>query len=259
GGFQRGMVNAQSDPGDVVRGGTLTFGVQALAPVLDPAKQGAGRGGTGGDAAAAVYDVLMKYDAESGGFTPQLAESLTSADDVTWALRLRDGGRLSDGTPLDAEAVVSRCERYTRSRGGDAALWQQTVQSATATDPQTVTIVLDAPWHRFPSMLAVGYGMIVAPSADRDGAFTPVGAGPFIEQEFRPGEARVLRANPDYWDGAPPLDTVRLVALNGPQENFDSLQSGGLDLAYIRGLAPAITDAVDAGFPGYIDILNSGS
>src|SRR5699024_1594293 len=62
GGFERGMVNAQSDPGDVVRGGTLTFGVQALAPVLDPAKQGAGRGGTGGDAAAAVYDVLMKYD-----------------------------------------------------------------------------------------------------------------------------------------------------------------------------------------------------
>ncbi len=259
GGFQRGMVNPQPDPGDVVRGGTLTFGVQALAPVLDPAKQGTGRGGTGGDAAAAVYDVLMKYDAVSGDFTPQLAESLTSDDDVTWTLTLRDGVRFSDGTPLDAQAVVSSFDRYTRSRGGDAALWQQTVGSATATDPHTVTIVLNAPWHRFPSMLALGYGMIVAPSADHDGHFTPVGAGPFVEQQFRPGEARVLAANPDYWGGAPPLDTVRLVALNGPQENLDSLQSGGLDLAYIRGLSPAIASAVDAGFPGYIDILNAGS
>ncbi|HLR43608.1 MAG TPA: ABC transporter substrate-binding protein, partial [Brevibacterium sp.] len=62
-----------------------------------------------------------------------------------------------------------------------------------------------------------------------------------------------------YWGGPPPLDTVRLVALNGPQENVDSLQSGSLDLAYIRGLAPAITDTVDAGYPGFIDILNAGS
>ncbi|MDN5759199.1 MAG: ABC transporter substrate-binding protein [Tomitella sp.] len=259
GSFSAGPVNTQSQPGDVVRGGTLTFGVQALAPVLDPAKQGTGRGGTGGDAAAAVYGVLMKYDPASGEFEPQMAKSLTSEDDVTWTLTLRDGTEFSDGTPLDADAVVASFDRYTRQHGGDAALWQQTVESATATDPHTVTIDLTAPWHRFPSMLALGYGMIVAPTADQDGGFTPIGAGPFIEQEFSPAEARVLKANPNYWDGAPPLDNIRMVALNGPQQNFDSLRSGGLDIAYIRGLAPAINSAVDAGFPGYIDILNSGS
>ncbi|QDQ96886.1 ABC transporter substrate-binding protein [Tomitella fengzijianii] len=259
GAFTQGLVNVQSQEGDVVRGGTLTFGVQALAPVLDPGKQGASRGGTGGDAAAAVYDVLMKYDPDSGEFTPQLAESLTSDDDVTWTLKLRDGVKFSDGTPMDAQAVAASFDRYTEQNGADAGLWKQTVESATATDPLTVTITLTAPWHRFPSMLALGYGMIVAPTAGSGDAFKPIGAGPFTEQEFRPGEARVLKANPDYWGGPPPLDTVRMVALNGPQENVDSLKSGGLDLAYIRGLAPAIKDVVDAGFPGYVGILNSGS
>ncbi len=259
GSFTRGMVNEQPAGGDVVRGGSVTFGVQALAPVLDPAKQGTGRGGTGGDAAAAVFDVLMRYDTGTGEFVPQLAKSLTSDDDTVWTLTLRDGVEFSDGTPLDAQAVVASFDRYTAAHGGDAGLWQQMVTSAVAADPHTVTITLNSPWPRFPSMLALGYGMIVAPTADHDGAFTPIGAGPFIEQDFKPGEARTLTANPHYWDGAPPLDSVRFVALNGPQENFDSLRSGGLDIAYIRGLAPAITGAVDAGLPGYIDILNAGS
>ncbi|WP_182359604.1 ABC transporter substrate-binding protein [Tomitella gaofuii] len=259
GAFTPGLVNVQENEGDVVRGGTLTYGVQALAPVLDPGKQGASRGGTGGDAAAAVYGVLMKYDPDSGEFAPQLAESLTSDDDVTWTLKLRDGVKFSDGTPLDAQAVVASFDRYTEQNGADAGLWKQTVESATVTDPLTVTITLQAPWHRFPSMLALGYGMIVAPSAGSGDAFKPIGAGPFVEQEFRPGEARILKANPDYWGGPPPLDTIRMVALNGPQENVDSLKSGGLDIAYIRGLAPAIKDVVDAGYPGYISVLNSGS
>ncbi len=70
-----GMVNEQPDPGTAVAGGTMTYGVQVLVPSLDPTKTAA-RGGSGGEAFAAVYDVLMSYDTASGEFEPKLAESL---------------------------------------------------------------------------------------------------------------------------------------------------------------------------------------
>lgn len=50
-----------------------------------------------------------------------------------------------------------------------------------------------------------------------------------------------------------------MVALNGPQANLESLNSGQLDVAYIRGLTSAINSAKSAGYPGYIDVLNAGS
>lgn len=255
-----GRVNEQSAGGDVQRGGTVTFGVQALAPLLDPAATGADYGGTGGDAAAAVYGVLVRYDPQSGQYEPQLAQSLTSDDDVTWTLTLRDGVRFSDGTPLDANAVVASINRYNAEHGSGSSLWAQTVSSMTATDPSTVEFTLNAPWYRFPSMLSLGHGMIAAPAAYADGdSFTPIGAGPFTAKSFTPGEARVLEANPDYVDGAPPLDSVRLVALGGPQKNADAFRTGDLDIAYVRGQAPVIGKLIDDGYPGYMTILSSGS
>ncbi|MEO7077563.1 MAG: ABC transporter substrate-binding protein, partial [Rhodococcus sp. (in: high G+C Gram-positive bacteria)] len=70
--YETGLVNMQSEGGDPVTGGTLTYGVQLLTPTLDPLRATA-RGGQGGEALAAVYDVLMKYDTDSGEFAPQLA------------------------------------------------------------------------------------------------------------------------------------------------------------------------------------------
>ena len=105
GSIETGMVNAQSDAGDAVSGGTLTYGVQLLAATLDPTKTAA-RGGSGGEALAAVYDVLMQWDSATGEFSPKLADALdANADSTVWTLKLRDGVKFSDGTPLDAAAV----------------------------------------------------------------------------------------------------------------------------------------------------------
>lgn len=255
--YETGLVNVQSEGGDPVAGGTLTYGVQLLTPTLDPLRATA-RGGQGGEALAAVYDVLMKYDIGSGEFSPQLAESLQSTDDTTWTLRLREGVRFSDGTPLDAAAVVASIERYNAGGGNGADLWKQSVKSTETQDSSTVIFRLANSWPRFPSMLALGHGMIVAPGAQQGEKFTPVGAGPFTEAGFLPGEERTFTANPDYYGGPPNLASLRMVALNGPQENFESLEAGQLDVAYIRGLGSAINAAKDAGYPGFVDVLNAG-
>ncbi|WP_024794388.1 ABC transporter substrate-binding protein [Tomitella biformata] len=258
-GFQTGMVNVQPAPGQAVDGGTLTYGVQLLAASLDPTKTAA-RGGSGGEALAAVYDVLMSYDTDTNTYEPKLAKSLAAnADSTVWTLTLRDNVNFSDGTPVDAAAVVASIDRYNQGRGNGSDLWLKSVAAAEpAADGASVVFTMTAPWQRFPSMLALGHGMIVAPASQQGEAFTAIGAGPFTEGKFAPNEERIFTANPDYYAGKPHLDTLRMVALNGPQANLESLQSGQLDVAYIRGLSEAIDAAKADGYPGYISVLNAG-
>lgn len=255
--FQTGMVNVQSEAGKAVAGGTLTYGVQLLPTSLDPAKTGARD--DAGAALAAVYDVLMIQDTETGEFEPKLAQSLETADGgTTWTLKLRNGVKFSDGTPVDADAVIASINRYNEGKGNGAELWLTSVDSIESLDSSTVGFRLNAPWLRFPSMLALGHGMIVAPSAYAGDAFSAIGAGPFTDEKFTPYEERVFKANPGYYGGRVNLDALRLVPLNGPQANLESLESGQLDLAYIRGNSSAINTAKEKGYPGYISVLNTG-
>lgn len=236
----------------------LTFSVQVLAAVLDPAKTAA-RGGSGGDELAAVYDVLLRYDDKTGEYEPRLAQSLTAdAAGTVWTLKLRPGVTFSDGTPFDANAVVASIDRYNTSKGNGAEVWLDAVESSTAVDPQTVEFRLRKAWPTFPSMLALGHGMIVAPGAGAGEAFKPIGAGPFVLERYAPNEERVLTARADYWNGKPNADRIRFVALSGSRENLESLKTNGIDIGVLRGNPQAIYDALDADYPGSFSILNSG-
>lgn len=257
GDFTAGMVNVQDASGEPVHGGELVTGVQLLPTSLDPAVTGARD--DAGAALALVYDVLMRYDVETGEFVPQLADGLHPDDDFTeWTLTLREDVHFSDGTPLDADAVIASIDRYNARAGNGSSLWDGSVEKMAADDAQTVTFTLSQPWERFPSMLALGHGMIVAPSADDGEDFAPIGAGAFTEEDFDPGAEYVFEANPDYWGEGPYLDRIVMAVMNGPQANLESLQSGQLDVGYIRGLGPAINTAIDQGYPGYVGVLNAG-
>lgn len=255
--FESGMVNVEPSTGTPVKGGTLTYGVQLLTPTLDPIK--ASVRDDGGGTLAAIYDVLMSYDTATGVFEPKLAQSLETEDGgSTWILTLRDEVKFSDGTPLDAEAVIGSINRYNEGKGNGAELWLKSVGSMQSTDASTVVFRLNAPWQRFPSMLSLGHGMIVAPSAGAGEDFRAIGAGAFIDETFAPNEERVFSANPAYYGGPVNLDRLRMVPLNGPQANLESLDAGQLDIAYIRGNSSAINSAKEKGYPGYIGILNVG-
>lgn len=256
---QAGVVNEQSDTGTPVQGGAIAIGVQALSPDLDPTKTTA-RGSTGGTEMAAVYDTLMQYDTASNQYRPRLAQSLEAGKDgLSWTLTLREGITFSDGNEFDAAAVVASIDRYNAGGGNGAQLWLNTVERTEVVDDHTVVFHLSSPWPSFPSMLAFGHGMIVAPSAQQGGAFIPIGAGPFVVERYAPNEARILTARPDYWDGAPYLDQLRFVALNGAQQNVESLRSGDLDVAVVRGNSTSIDEVQKAGFPGFMTILNGTS
>lgn len=247
----RGFVGDQVDPGTPTRGGTLSFASYASVTSLDPTKT-AGVGPTGGTEMAAVYDVLMRYDADSQTFTPQLAQSLeASADKLTWTLGLRDNVQFSDGTPFNAEAVVASIERYNDKRGIYSQLFTEIVQSITAKDSATVEFTLNRPWPNFPAILCYGHGMIVAPSAQQGDTFTPIGAGPFSLVKLLPQQELELKARPEYWGGSPNLEGLKFVAIAGEQAKVDSLRTGGVDGIYLRNAATV--NAAKEEFPGFID------
>ncbi|QDQ98818.1 ABC transporter substrate-binding protein [Tomitella fengzijianii] len=253
-GETRGFLGDQGDPGEPVQGGTLSYATFAPVASLDPTVTPPA-GSAGASELAAVYDVLMRYDNDADEFVPQLAESLEESDDhMTWTLTLRDGVTFSDGTPLDADAVVSSIERFNDGGGLYSELYAYMVDSTTASDPSTVVFTLNKPWRSFPAILAYGHGMIVAPSADKGGKFTPIGAGPFTVVDLQPQQILELKARPDYWGGKPNLDGLKFVAISGEQPKIDALKTGGVDMIYLR--SADTVNAAKAQFPGFIATTN---
>ena len=249
-----GILGSQGDGGTPVSGGTLTYASYAPVVSLDPAKTQV-TGATGGTELAAIYDLLMRYDAETGKYDPQLAKGLAeSADNLTWTLSLRENVKFSDGTPLDSAAVVASINRYNAKRGANNEVWTSSVKSVEAAGPSTVVFTLNRPWAEFPAMLSFGHGVIVAPSSYATEPFTPVGAGAFTVERFSPPDELVLASKPDYWGGAPKLDQVKFVSIQGEQAKIDSLATGGVQMAYLRN--SETVEVAKGKFPGYAEFIS---
>ncbi len=180
-----GLVGEQSDGGDPVSGGTLSYATYNGVSSLDPADRQDG-GATGGSEMAAIYDLLMRYDPETKEYQPQLAQSLTpNGDNTVWTLALRPGVTFSDGTPVDAAAVRWSIGHYLDKKATHSQVWKATVADIQSPDPSTVVFTLKQPWNEFPIMFTTGPGMIVAPSSMATGTFTPIGAGPSQSRSSR--------------------------------------------------------------------------
>lgn len=228
------------------QGGQVTMGVFAEPSALDPVvAQG---GGTGGNhEMAAIYDTLMRFDPVKREFVPQIAESITpNADGSEFTLKLRAGVKFSDGSDFDAEAVIFGLKRHTQYASAFAGQ-VAAIKEYTAVDARTVKFTLTGPWPNFPYVLSNAPGMIPSPTAikaqctdltkpARECSFgqKPVGAGPFVVDSYKPKEALVLKKSTTYWGGAPYLDSVKFVLLQGAQGTYDGLNTGTLQVGFLR-------------------------
>ena len=253
----RGSVSLQArDPygGDAAAegqpkvGGRLVMAMDREVVSFDPTVQNSNM------AANALYDTLLKLDAQ-GHAQPYLAASMTSPDGGrTWLLGLRDGVRFQDGTPLDAQAVVVNVQRHIDTISSPAHAFAAKIASMRAVDPRTVEFVLDAPLGDFPVVFAqpITYGslgLIVSPTAlaaqGKDIGRRPVGAGPFRFVEWVRDSRIVLERNPDYWQqGLPRLDALEFRPLPDTESRYASIENGDVDVVFggynqelVRGLA----------------------
>lgn len=159
-----------------------------------------------------IADRLVNQNSETFEIEPWLAESWAYNDDRTvLTLVLRDDVTFSDGTPLDAAAVVANLELYGN---GDPERGLTTSESldgydySTAIDDDTVEIHLERPVRSFLQGLSAVNSGIYAPSSLELESFAVgdlenvIGTGPFYVDSEEVGENVVVKAREDY-DWAP--------------------------------------------------------
>jgi peptide/nickel transport system substrate-binding protein len=99
-----------------------------------------------------------------------------------------------------------------------------------AVDPLTVKMTLSAPYADLAlQLMDYRIRMIPEGSADTIGK-TGIGTGPFILVTLDPGGTTVLKANPDYWEGPPGVETVEIIGISDTQARVQALLSGQIDM-----------------------------
>lgn len=229
----------ESTAGEIQTGGTARLTYLSEFGGFDPVRLVSV--GTGIERAVTVMDSLLIRNELTDEVTGKLAAGMTTADDgKTWVLELREGVNFTDGTPLDAEAVIFNLERHIApdSRSNAKALLAG-MESMEATGPLEVTFTLSAPDGSFPLTFtgSTPAGIVGSPTALADPeAFNsnPVGAGPFKLESWVKDDTLTLVRNDDYFvEGQPYLDSVVYQVRPDPQTRVDELISGNTDFSLV--------------------------
>ncbi|MBV9660477.1 MAG: ABC transporter substrate-binding protein, partial [Acidimicrobiales bacterium] len=235
-----------------VSGGSATAALQVAITSWDPATS---RNVIPyGQWLLAVFGQLVQVSPQ-GQVIPELAQSVSSTDQVHWTLVLKPNLKFSDGTPFDAAAVQSNWQRYQDPTVAPQIVsFSSQIASMQVVDPTTLTFTLKAPNSQFPRYLMdTGMGMIGSPTAiAHEGpswSQKPVGAGPFVLTSWTPGGDAQLTRNDSYWDAPRPyLRNLTLRGVVDEQQMTNVLVSGGAAIGQIGTPCQCITTLKQDGF-----------
>ena len=214
-----------------------------------------------------VYTPLITYAREEGQagakLIPGLAEALPeiSEDGLTYTLKLREGLKYSDGSPVKASDFEHAIKRVLNLESGGSAFYlviegaQDYLDAGKAegditgitTDDATgeITIKLTAPDGSFTHVLAMWFAGLV-PSDTPFKNMTkepPPGVGPYMVTESVPNRQFVLERNAEYdknpIEGIPSgnIDTITTKIVKSAQRQAQDVISGKLD--YMQDPPPA--------------------
>lgn len=187
--------------------------------------------------AIGLFDTLVNVDNE-GNIIPWLAESWDiSPDQLSITFNLRQDVTFSDGTPLNADAVIYSADRYQDPELflGTSVL---TMVGWEAIDEYTVQFTFSQPDASALYALASPATSIVSPTAyealgtDAFG-INPVGSGPYTLEKWEPGVEVILVKNPNYWqEGVGLADRIVWRNFQDGAAAVLAAQSGELDLLH---------------------------
>ena len=154
-----------------------------------------------------VYDTLIYRDPETKNFVPGLATEWTISDDgLIYTFTLRQGVKFHDGTVFNAQAVAANIDRIIdpETRSQLAVFMLGTFDHYEIADEYTISLVLSESYSPLLDSLSQVYLGIASPTtlAEFEGTsryqFHQIGTGPFVFDEFVPGDRIVLRRNGEY-------------------------------------------------------------
>tara|TARA_B100000902_G_C27240399_1_gene879678 strand:- start:8 stop:1489 length:1482 start_codon:yes stop_codon:yes gene_type:complete len=162
--------------------------------------------------------------------SPSLATSWSAnADASEWTFNLRKGVKFHDGSDFDAEDVKFSIMRVGANKS-PAAKGISMIESVEVVDSHTVKMKLNTSFADLPLNLT-DYRLRMLPSeSETTIAQTGVGTGPFMVDKFDAEGTTILKANPNYWEGAPGLSEIHIIAISDSQARVQALLSGQIDM-----------------------------
>ncbi|HEY9516638.1 MAG TPA: ABC transporter substrate-binding protein [Gemmatimonadaceae bacterium] len=195
-----------------------------------------------------LFDGLTRFTPDAR-LEPGLAERWeVSPDGKVYTFHLRHGVKFHDNTAFKAAQVVSSFERVLdpRTKGGRG--WPlypiagarafangkaTTIRGLSAPNDSTVRITLDTALAIFPKLLAMPVTFITPDSIPANFGQHPVGTGPWKFEQWKHDDYVLLSRNPDYWGGAPAVDSLMARIIPEKSTAVAEFESGNVDLLYV--------------------------
>jgi peptide/nickel transport system substrate-binding protein len=205
-----------------------------------------------------MFNALVKKDA-SFDYVGELAKEIkTSEDGTIITFVLQDGVKFHNGKDFTSADVKYTFDELFKSNGFKSGAFFDTVpdDSAPATkpadgaqpeaktkrvahiksietpDPKTVVFTLERAALRTQLMSNLVAIPIIPTDSAAQQKEKPLGSGPFKFAAFDASQNIVeLDANPNYWEGAPKIEKLRVKTVTDAQSLQSELQTGGVDIA----------------------------
>ena len=184
-----------------------------------------------------IFASLLRYD---NGWEPQpyLAKSWeTSADGLTVTFKLVDNATFHDGKPVTSEDVAFSIMTIKENHPFQSMF--APVEAVETPDAHTAVFKLSKPHPALMLALSPALAPVLPKHVYGDGQdpkshpanSAPVGSGPFILTEFTPGEAVVMKKNPNFFlEGRPKLDEIIVRIVKDPSALLIAMENGDADL-----------------------------
>ena len=185
-----------------------------------------------------MFNSLVKKN-EKFDYVGELASDVKRSDDgQTYTFTLHDGVKFHDGRVLTSADVKYTLDLVFSSEFGKSASFYEgtgadkrsLIKSVEAPDGRTVVVTLIKPWVGLLSNL-VPVAIIPKDSYESQKEH-PLGTGPFKFIRYDSAQQVCdVEAFPDYWEGAPKLQQVRVRVISDMNALQAELQAGRVDIA----------------------------
>ena len=220
--------------GTPTKGGSLRLATQAPTAAINPLTIS----DAGGLCMLAQTGEFLAFDDNQAlALKPMLATSWTPKKNGTiWTFKLRSGVKFHDGSPLTADDVVYTIQQLADPKNASNALstFAGVLKPAgvVKVDSGTVEFHLEAANGNFPYLVSSdNYNAVIVPKGTDFAKWqsTFIGTGPFKLRSYTQNVSAEFVANPDYWGGAPHLDSTTFNFYASQQPQILALQGGQVD------------------------------
>lgn len=200
-----------------------------------------------------LFDSMVRVQ-KDGTYEPHVADKWEISDDkLTYTFHLNPNVKFSDGTPLTAEDVeFTLTLRHDKSYDGPADIFKANIKGGQAYKDETAdsvegikvidphTIEITTTEVNASALGNIGMAYILAKhyygkdysqgnlGYIKDLHHQPLGSGPYILEKYIPGQEVQMKANENYFKGAPKIPNL-IYKVTSNDTNLQTVQSGETD------------------------------